>query len=36
MATAVDTFDNNVLLKLGTLRSAPGEIVTQGLPDSDI
>ncbi len=36
MATAVDTFDNNVLLKLGTLRSAPGKIVTQGLPDSDI
>ena len=36
MATAVDTFDNNVLLKLDTLRSAPGEIVTQGLPDSDI
>ncbi len=36
MATAVDAFDNNVLSKLGPLRSQPGKVLTKGLPDSDI
>jgi acetylornithine/succinyldiaminopimelate/putrescine aminotransferase len=34
MATAIQTFDNNILSKLAKLRAAPGKVLTKGLPDS--